>query len=251
MSYACVTTFGPAFYEKYGREAVATMARYWPGPVIAYGEGARPADLPERVEYRDLLLDAECANFIDWTGKCPFVQGRLPNGEYEYHYNMHKFGRKAFVISAMRRPFFFLGADVHILKPIPESFLAEMLEGKFGAFLFRPKPLHTESDFAGYNTNHPDWGRFAYAYRSIYTTGSVLMLLKESGGLHDCWSLDYLLEHTGLRAQCLDLVNGVRGDDPKGFHVWPKTRLAEYMVHLKGRIKKDPARKAEALKGAA
>mgnify|MGYP001593204775 FL=1 len=253
MNYACMTTFGPEYYEKYGRESVATMAQHWPGRVVAYGEGKKPPGLPERVEYRDLFAQWEFAAYLKWTGNVPLLRGVLPNGSYNYHFNMHKFGRKVFAITDMHEPFFFLGADVHVLKPIPEAFLAGMLDGKFGAFLLR-KGLHTESDFAGYNTEQSGWRTFAHNYLTLYTHGSVLALPvidKQVTGFHDCWSLDYLLRELGFLKDCTNITGDVKGDDENGFHVWPKTPLAEYMVHLKGRIKKDPEKKARALEGSA
>mgnify|MGYP001594952836 FL=1 len=60
-----------------------------------------------------------------------------------------------------------------------------------------------------------------------------------------------MLRAMNLARQSTNITGNTRGDDPNGFHVWPKTALAEYMVHLKGGIKKDPAKKAQALKGAA
>lgn len=254
MIPVCMTTFGDQYWQRYGRESVTTWLDKWPGKIVTYGEGKPPADLPKQVEYRDLFAIDGMLDFLRWTSMVPLLQGIMPNGEYSYHFNANKFARKVFAISEMKEPFFFIGADVHMTKPIPAEFLNRMLDGKFGAFLFRGA-AHTESDFAGYNTAHPEWEKFIVLWKSLYVNGGFLALTetenRKLAGFHDCWTLDWLLRVLNLKDQCLDITNGARGDDETGMHVWPKTVLAEYMVHLKGRIKKDPEKKAEALRGAA
>ena len=243
-----VTTFSPDYYDRYGREAVASMAEYWPGPVIAYVEREVPPDMPSRFECRDLYDDPDFVCFVNWTGACPIFQGKLPDGGYSYHFNAHKFGRKVFAVTDKRLrdgPFVFLGADVHIHKPIPKAFLEGLLQGKAGAFLLRNHlGVHVESDFAGYDPRHPKMALLLDKYRAIFINGGFLLLR----GWHDCAALDTLLDFCGLSKEINNISAGVRGDDPKGLHVWPKTVLAEYMTHLKGRIKKDPVLKQQALK---
>ena len=237
-SPTAITTFSPEYYEKWGREGLASLVRYWPGPIVAYYEHEAPAEFQDRVEYRDLFAQEECAHFIKWTSMVPLLQGILPTGEYHYNFNAHKFGRKVFAITDYaleRKPFYFIGADVRALKLIPPEFLHGLMDGFPGVFLLRRHMgMHVESDFAGYDPRERRMRHLLKAYRKCFTSGSFL----ELRGWHDCSSLDQLLDLLGLAHEVNNLSKDVKGDGRLGLNVWPKTVLSEYMVHLKGMLKK-------------
>jgi len=241
MIPTAITTFSPEYYESWGREALASMVKYWPGKIVAYYERDRPTDWTGKhspVEYRDLFDQPELANFVKWTSMVPLCQGILPNGEYHYHFDAHKFGRKVFAITDYaleRKPFFFLGADTRCIKPIPVEFLSGLLEGRPGAFLLRRHlDTHVESDFAGYNMDDPVMLKMLEKYRGAFTNGAFL----EMHGWHDCVALDKLLDLFEITDKVNNISKDVKGDGERGLHVWPNTVLAEYMVHLKGNMKK-------------
>jgi len=238
MIPTAITTFSPEYYESWGREALASMVKYWPGKIVAYYEVESPGEFDDRVEYRDLFAQPALVNFVKWTSMVPLCQGILPNGEYHYNFNANKFGRKVFAITDYAKegePFFFLGADTRCIKPVPAEFLNGLLEGYPGAFLLRRHlDTHVESDFAGYDPRDPTMHRLLQFYRAMFVNGAFL----ELPGWHDCITLDKLLDMLEMTDKVNNISDGVKGAGEIGLHVWPNTVLAEYMVHLKGRAKK-------------
>ena len=238
-----VTTFSTDYYEKYGRECLEKLVKYWPGRIVAYYEKDRPQEFQDKIEYRDLFEQRDCVNFVKWTSMVPLTQGILPRGEYHYNFNANKFGRKVYAITDFADegvPFFFLGADTRCLKPIPVEFLKTLMDGYPGVFLLRRHiqhgidPAYVESDFAGYDPRYEDMRKLLTAYRKTFNDGSFLWLK----AWHDCGLLDELLDIHNLTPKINNLSDGVAGDGKLGLHVWPNTVLAEYMVHLKGASKK-------------
>lgn len=232
-----LTTFSPEYYERWGREGLASMVKYWPGKIVAYYEHERPEEFHDRVEFRDLFAQSEAMHFIKWTSMVPLLKGILPNGEYSYHHNANKFGRKVFVITdyAMEgRPFFFLGADTRCTKPVPAEFINGLIENRPGVFLLRRHlDAHVESDFAGYDPRDKRMGNLLKVYRAMFINGAFL----ELKDWHDCLALDTLLDTFKLTQEVNNLSDGVIGEGKRGLHVWPNTVLAEYMIHLKGMAK--------------
>lgn len=233
-----MTTFSQTYYAQYGRECLASLVKHWPGKIVAYYEYEPPRDFADRVEYRDLMEQEDLAHFLKWTSMVPLLQGLLPNGNYHYKFNANKFARKVFAISDLAKdgePFFFLGADTRALKDVPEEWLNGLIDGKQGCFLLRRHmDMHVESDFAGYDPRNKRMRKMLETYREMFINGSFL----ELDGWHDCVALDRLLDAYQLLPEINNLSDGVKGEGKLGYNVWPNTVLAEYFVHLKGKLKK-------------
>ena len=233
-----ITTFSEEYYEKWGRDGLASMVKYWPGKIVAYYENKPPDEFADKVEYRNLSNQKDLIHFLKWTGMVPLLSGVLPDGGYNYNYNANKFARKVYAITDYAReeePFFFLGADTRCIKPIPVEFLTGLFDGYVGVFLLRRHlDMHVESDFAGYDPTDKGMRRMLKIYREVYNNGTFL----ELEGWHDCHVLDRLLDDTKLIEKIHNISDGIKGAGEKGLNVWPNTVLAEYMVHLKGMIKK-------------
>jgi len=233
-----ITTFSPEYYEKWGREGLESMVKYWPGKIVAYYENEKPEEFEDRVEYRNLFEQRDLVHFLKWTAMVPLLNGVLPNGGYNYNFNANKFARKVYAITDYAReekPFFFLGADTRCIKPISEEFLNSLFDGTAGCFLLRRHlKKHLESDFAGYDPTHKIMRKMLWIYREAYNNGTFL----EIDGWTDCHILERLFDDTGLIKFIKNLSDGVKGEGRAGLNVWPKTVLAEYMVHLKGMAKK-------------
>ena len=233
-----ITTFSPEYYEKWGREGLASMVKYWPGKIVAYYEGESPNEFEGKVEYRDLFAMPDLLHFIKWTSMVPLCNGILPNGKYHYNFNANKFARKVYAITDYAKEgekFFFLGADTRCTKPVPAKFINGLIDGYPGVFLLRRHlNAHVESDFAGYDPGDHDMRRLLKIYREAFNNGSFL----ELDGWHDCLMLDRLLDVLNLTGRVNNLSDDVKGDGELGLHVWPNTVLAKYMVHLKGNMKK-------------
>lgn len=233
-----ITTFSPEYYEKWGRECLASLVKYWPGKIVAYYEHDRPDEFTDRVRYRNLFEQRDLTYFLKWTGMVPLINGHLPDGGYNYNFNANKFARKVYAITDYAReevPFFFVGADTRCIKPVPAEFLTGLMDGYPGVFLLRRHlEKHVESDFAGYDPTDRDMRKMLRIYREAYNNGSFL----ELEGWNDCYVLDRLLDDTGLIKRINNLSDGVKGAGRLGINVWPNTVLAEYMIHLKGMSKK-------------
>lgn len=240
-----ITTFSEEYYERWGRECLESLVKYWPGRIIAYYEDVPPDEFTDKIEYRDLMEQEDLVRFLKWTKAMPLLNGILPDGRYQYQYNANKFCRKVFAIShhaAMEpeEPFFFVGADTRCLKKVPKKFLDGLIEGYPGVFLLRRHiqslgpPAHVESDFAAYDPTDKDMEKLLVGQKSSYLNGSFLEL-KE---WHDCLILDGLLDILKLTKRINNLSEGVEGAGRFGLNVWPNTVLAKYMVHLKGMAKK-------------
>lgn len=233
-----ITTFSQSYYRKWGRDGLASLVDHWPGRIVAYYEYEPPREFEDRVEYVDLMADEELLHFLKWTGMVPLLQGILPDGRYHYRSNANKFGRKVFAITKHAErgePFYFIGADVRALKPIPLEFVEGLMRDKAGVFLLRRHlKMHVESDFAGYDPRHPKMARLLRAYRAAFINGSFLELSE----WHDCAALDMLIKVLKLTPHINNLSDDVKGEGELGYNVWPNTVLGEYMTHLKGNLKK-------------
>ncbi len=224
-----VTTFSHKIWEQYAAANIKGWADKWPGKIIAYHEDAIPADLPKSIRRRNLCQQQDAMRALKWAEQMPFLKGEMPNGEYNYNFNFHKFSRKVFAITdALAQTtggiVYWLDADLEMVKPIPESFLREQVEGVYTAYLGRKDFPHTETGIVAYDTNH-EWNeRFPAMYRAMFSQCSVLGL----PGFHDCWGYDYLVGNDhGIPARNLTA-------DAPGVNVFPQSPFGEYMRHHKG-----------------
>ena len=230
-----VTSFSPTGWEQYGREGVASLVKYWPGKVIAYVEGAAPEDLPKEVEFRNLYALKGVPEILDWAGKMPLLRGIMPDGDYNYHINFHKFSRKVFAIcdELMKENglVYWVDADVVLSKDVPEEFLAGLLKDVFTCYLGRKDFDHTETGIVGYDTSH-EWNKgFASNFLNLFFNAYILCC--GTIGFHDCYGYDYILAKTDIPARNLT-------EDAEGMDVFSQSPFAEYMVHHKGAGKKKP-----------
>lgn len=239
MTFIAVTSFSKSGWNEYAREGVESFCAHWPGKVIAYYEDDPPDYEHENLIYRNLLEQPELRSVLIWCEKNTVLQGRMPNGTYNYHFNIYKFCRHVFAVShsALRdeRYVFWLDADVRLLKDVPEKFLLDMFaDDTYTVHLGRSK-THTESGFQGFDTAHPRNKLFMDMWRDLYVDGSILAL---PYGWHDCWSYDYLLRITNVKA------NNLTPDKVGVGATFERSPLANWMVHLKGRVKNVPVREA-------
>ena len=236
MTPWALTYFSPDYYERIGRESLASLAKHWPGQVVAYYEGVKPEEVYPNVEYRDLLEVSGYTRFIGWAKQVPFLNGFLPDGSHSYHYDVVRFVRRIYAMTDKPEGrFYVVDADVILSKPIPVDALNGWLDGKLGALMFREhigSPVYyPELSVSGWNMEHPAAGKFLSAYRAVHDNG---VFLRMTQGYHDAWILYWLLHEMGVRDQFTDWVNGAFGEGDYKSHVLPVTPLAEYMVHLKG-----------------
>ena len=201
--------------------------------MIAYHEDAIPSDLPKEIRPRNLYHQHDALRALKWAEQMPLMKGVMPNGEYNYNFNFCKFSRKVFAITdALAKTtggvVYWLDADIEMVKPIPEAFLREQVDGVYTAYLGRKDFPHTETGIVVYDADH-EWNeKFPEKFRSMFTNCSVLAL----PGFHDCWAYDYLIQQEfGIPSRNLTA-------NATGMDVFVQSPFGEYMTHHKGAAKK-------------
>lgn len=206
-----VTTFGPMGWKPYAEKGIHSFCQHWPGPVIAYYEDTQPDYQHERLEWRRLWECEGLMPVLDWAKKSPALQGRQPNGDYNYNFNLYKFCRKVFaqVDAGLRHcgQLWWLDADVILLKPIPTDVLDAALANVYTCALFR-EGFHIESGVVGWDTSHAINNAFMNRYRDLFTSGTILQL----PGYHDCWA--YMEALTYTKAPYKNLSPEAKGHGP-------------------------------------
>ena len=232
MEPTLITSFSQEGYEQYARAGLESFVKHWPGKIVVYYEQTRPEFDDPKIEWRNLFDDQDCVALCAWTMSVPFLCGDMPDGAFNYHYNLHKFGRKGFaILDSLARDkghVFWFDADTMMLKDIPQHFLADMLDGVYTCYLGREDAPHSETGFVGWNTGDPANDLFVKAWRSMYVDKTVLAL----PGFHDCWSYDHLVRNLDVTANNLT-------PDAVGADVFPQSPIGEYAVHHKGPAKKN------------
>jgi len=209
-----VTTFSPDGYIQYGKKFIETYKKYCKYPLIVYVED----DLKiEGVEVRQLYDVPGCREFLS----------RISNYKPDhYRRDVNKFSRKVFAIcDAMKRyngSMAFVGADTVFQKDIPDSFLDDMLEDVYLAYLGRSN-YHSETDFIAFDTTHQVNHLFRELFLSIYTTGSFQHLKYYC----DSDVFDFVRTTLNIPENNLNII-----DDKN--HPFVNSILGEYMDHLKG-----------------
>ena len=218
-----VTTFHGEGFRQYGRRCLDTLARYFPGKIVAYIE--EPLQF-YGVETRDLFSIPGLKAYLERIKRVAGSDGQV--GSYNYEWDASKFCRKVFAQDAVfseDQEVFWFDADTYLLKPIPQEFLLKLLSGV--PFCYMGRKNYTETGFIGFNTMHPRFREFRSRYLSYFTSGRIFQNTK---GWHDCIAFD-------------EARKGITGNDlTKGEtmgHVLIKSCLAEFMDHMKG-----PKRKA-------
>jgi hypothetical protein len=87
---------------------------------------------------------------------------------------------------------------------------------------------YTETGWLGFNTKHEKFPEFRSKYLSYFTSGKIFSQLK---GWHDCIAFDYARQ--GIEGRNLTPDGHGVGD------VMGTSKLAKYMIHLKGSRKYD------------
>lgn len=228
-----VTSFSQEIWDMYAGDNIKGWIGKWPGKLIAYHEIDAPSDLPKEIRKRDLCEQQDAMRALNWSSQMPFLRGVMPNGEYNYNFNFHKFSRKVFAITdALKQTsggvVYWLDADIEMKKPIPEAFLKEQVDGVYTSYLGRKDFDHTETGIVAWDADH-EWNKkFPEMYRQMFTHCSVLGL----PGFHDCWAYDYLIQQEfGIPSRNLT-------ENATGIDVFPQSPFGEYMDHHKGGAKK-------------
>jgi hypothetical protein len=257
---AVVTTCNAEGYEKYGRQMIASVDRYFPDDVQVwlYAEGFTPEIPSGRVNVVD--LNAACPDLIAFKerhrnnprargeerrGRRPCVRVKwrvgslLPKVKLKwidwgigYRWDAVRFSHKCFAIfDAAKRcradVLCWMDADVVVFESPPRAFL-EGLVPPDCLLGFLKRPGCSECGLVAYNLRHPSIDGFFATFQSLYTEDA---LFKERE-YHDSWLFDVVRRRfEKRRLKTHDIGEGV---GVEAGHVFINSPLGRYMDHMKG-----------------
>jgi hypothetical protein len=231
-----VTSFNPDT-QKYGLRCIETLKKFFPGKIVAYVD--TPLEF-EGVEVRDFYSIPGVRSYLERIARHPGADGTGPNG-YDYRYDASKFCRKVFAQEAVfdeDQYVYWFDADCIVLQAIPEGFLKELVIRPLAYLGRKGEQAYTETGWLGFNTKHEEFQAFRQKYLSYFTSGRIFSQLK---GWHDCIAFDYARQ--GINGNNLTPnAHGVQ-------QVVGDSKLAKYLVHLKGNRKFSDKRAKKALAG--
>lgn len=208
-----VTTFSAEGYKEYAKAFLESYVKYWPMKLVVFYE-ERPDFNHPLIEYRN-FYDIPETDILEKIGRT----AHTPN---DYRFNAYKFSRKVFAQNALfdeTDKLFWIDADCICLSEMKEGFLENLL--KEVPFCYLGRQNYTETGFLGFNTQHPDFGKFRSRYVTQYTEGRIFRQ-KE---WHDCIAFD--VARAGIKGKSL-----TKGGPME--HVFISSPLAPYLDHLKG-----------------
>lgn len=206
-----VTTFPEWGWDVYAERCIGSWVKSWPGSILAYYEGVAPPSCVPGVEFRPLSSDIR-TRFLSLNVPEP------PN----FLYDVKRFCHKVFAqLLAMEEndQFYWLDADIEMLKSPPEELIQEVMEQSFVSFLGRN--TYTEAGVIAFNKEHEDFPEFESRYRWCYEKGGIFKFNYWT----DCHAFDYARNGKGY-----NMTPDGQGVD----NVLPASPLGEYMVHHKG-----------------
>lgn len=227
-----ITSFNGRGWQVYGREFIKTFRQFWPKVrLVVYYEGTMPnIQRPENEIWRDMFDAADLRDFLETIERMPCLCGNFP-GKYDINYDA-RMARKTFIQAHAAKEYggkiFWLDADSITHATVPDDFLDTVLpDDKLCCFLSREGWYYTESGFIGFNTQHPDCGRFFHAYTQMFLSGLIFVQRR----WHDCEAFDVVRHALNKPDAFHNLCPGI----PKGtMHPFVNSVLGSYMDHKKG-----------------
>jgi hypothetical protein len=255
---AIVTSFNRKLYDYYGKYFIKSWLRKsWPCDLYVYHEGWTPqidcvmtGKDPDKITYRNTLElnSPNIQNFIERNDKknvYSTVKGepeKIIHGT-DYRRDAIRFCYKAFSLTHAGLEFleqkkykrmFWIDADVEFINsPTEREIFENLLPRQFlVSYLGRPS-YYSECGFVGYNLEHPSCGAFLQKFRDMYDKD----LLFQEKEWHDSYVWDMVRTKFFTNEAVFNYVRKdfehIRG------HPWPHTYLANWMIHLKGKRRKD------------
>jgi len=231
-----VTSFSPRGWKVYGKRFVDTFLKHWPHHVRldVFLEGQEvPAGYEAAAQWHDLRDDPEHEEF------CAKYAGPEFNHPRDFNMMSVKFAHKVFAITSPQLPIgewrIWIDADSETIADVTTDWLRSVMPlDKDLAFLgrqgvMRPgQAMYTECGFVAYNTESLTVQATLQEMRRIYTSGDLFGL-----GTHN-WHDSYVFDHCRMRLTAPSQWHNLSAHCQQDFHPWPKTVLANVLVHQKG-----------------
>ena len=243
MKIAVVTTLNKKLYEYYAHRFYSTYN--WPFDCYIYHEGWIPEIDPMRpIIHRDIHeTNPTLKNFIqrnesrntysvEKTDPSKIIYG-LDFLKDAIRFSYKIYAKTHLMLEGNYDYVFWIDADVVFKKTITEQeIINKILPQDYTiSYLDRPRPpKYPECGFVGYNLTNKHTKKFVRELRNYYEED----LLFNEEQWHDSYVWDRV-RFKYLSGQPQYILTGERKDG----HVWPKSKLGEYLTHLKGKKKKD------------
>ena len=237
MTLRICSGFSPEGHRQYGQRFLDSFDANWPARVELQVYVERRTDMPRRA-YRDLwTVDGarECAKRYD----DPMYRGIAPHdgwkekerrARYSFRFDAAKFWKQILIPEAASAGLddgdilVWLDADVMTTAEVPAGWVEELIGDAELVYLGR-EPKHSEIGFWAVRLN-PQTRRFLHDIAEMYRDGTAVTLTE----WHSAFVWDHVRRAAGLRERNL-CPPGARG------HVWPRSPLAAYTRHDKGKRK--------------
>ena len=246
-SFALVSTFNEAGYEKYARQMIETFVRYWPKDVTlyCYCESFLPAEVARNV--RLLSLEDSCPSLVAFKERHrenPRAHGLVRLGAVDdrgkpigigFRWDAVRFSHKVYSVAHAGRTLsedvmFWVDADTITFERVPRSFVDGLLPAdKYLCYLGREH--FTECGFVGYNLKHEQNQTFMARFQQYYDEDLVFGEAE--------WQDDYIFDVVRREFEAGGLIESrnLTPGNLESDHAFINSELGNYLDHLKGRRK--------------
>ncbi len=250
MSYAVVTTFHAAGYQKYANRMINTFLQTWPQSVTLY---TYPQDCVVTQQAPNLVvrdLHASIPELMQFKQKWqhdPRARGEVATGPVDrkgkapglgFRWDAIRFSHKVYSVchaacNTTADVLFWMDADMVCHTPITVDFIASQVPPQVGlAYLGREKKF-TECGLYAMNLRDPVTQIWLGEFQLAYNSGR-LMTMSE---WNDCWVFDITRDEVKARHPEWGLLNWGQGMIRGEGHPLINTAWGAYLDHLKGRRK--------------
>lgn len=181
--------------------------------------------------------DPEYRKFLNDYSSNPLARGRLPDGRYEYRFDVVRFCHKVFAIKEAyhqgkeKKLLIWWDSDAFFTKKTtPNTIMTALgnMKDVLAAYLGRKDWDHSETGFIAFNLEHKNIGEFIDGMVQIYASKAIF---NYNDGRTDSFVFDKLKDIfiSTKGAKFKNISENVSGND-----VWPRTSLSDFSVHYKG-----------------
>lgn len=250
MTYAVVTTFHGAGYEKYASRMIDTFLQNWPQEVTlyAYPQDCGVSQTASNLVVRDLHASIpELVTFKQRWQSNPRARGEVATGPADrkgkapgigFRWDAIRFSHKIYSVCHAARNtdadvLFWMDADMVCHTAISTGFIDSQMPPNVGlAYLGREKKF-TECGLYGMNLRDPVTQTWLGEFQLAYDSGRLMTMTE----WNDCWVFDITRDEVKSRHPAWHLLNWSAGMIRGEGHPLINTAWGAYLDHLKGRRK--------------
>lgn len=224
-----VTSLNKNLLDKYAHKFLDSYLKYdIPAELYVYVED----DLSNYVAYHNTKI-----NFINIFQRdldaWKFVQRNVKKKVIDYRWDSVRFCYKVFAqylgYSNPGKRMFWIDADCVFVKPIPESWFADILKGSMVAFFDRPN-FYSECGFIGYDTKISGCLDFLTEFRRMYISDDIF----QEKEFHDSYIFDVVRQWASSNLDT-NYTETKLGNPEGDLHIMARDpQVSPYLDHKKG-----------------